>query len=175
MGLLLVAFLSDRGVKVIGIASSRRLDAVREAGADHVVDRTTEDVVDAVRRHTGGQGVAAVFDPVGAATYHASLQLLAPRGCLVNYGELSGALPSIDLRHLMDAGSVFVTKYGPRAGLVGPQRVAAFISEALALATKRRLTSGIAGRFPLDGVVDAYEMLEANPRGKVLVLPAGAA
>jgi NADPH:quinone reductase len=175
VGLVLVALLSERRVKVIGIASGTRLDAVRQAGADHVVDRTTDDVAEAVRRHTGGQGAAAVFDPVGAATYHTILQMLAPRGHLVNYGQLSGALPSIGLEELMDAGSVFVTKYGPRAGLVGPQRVAAFISEALALATTRPLTSGIAGRFPLDRVVDAYALLETNPHGKVLVLPAAAA
>jgi NADPH:quinone reductase len=171
VGLLLVAFLSDRGVRVIGIASGERVDTVRNAGADHVIDRTSEDVVDSVRRHTGGRGVAAVFDPIGAATYQTSLQLLAPRGCLVNYGELSGALPAIDMRQLMDAGSVFVTKYGPRAGLVGPQRVAELISEALAIAARRPVLSGIAGRFPLEAAVDAYEMLEANPRGKVLVLP----
>lgn len=71
----------------------------------------------------------------------------------------------------MDAGSVFVTKFGPKAGLVGPQRVAAFISDALAAAATRPLVSDIAGRFPLNRLVDAYRMLEASPDGKVLVLP----
>jgi NADPH2:quinone reductase len=171
VGLLLVAFLAERGVVVIGVASGKRVDSVRAAGATQVVDRTCEDVGDAVRATTDGRGVAAIFDPVGAATYRASLQLLAPRGCLINYGQLSGALPSIDLLHLMDAGSVFVTKYGPRAGLVGQHQVGAFVSEALALAIKRRLTSAIAGRHTLDRVVDAYRELESSPHGKVLVLP----
>jgi len=171
VGLLLVAFLAERGVNVIGIASGKRVDAVRAAGATHVVDRTGADVGDAVRAVTDGRGVSAVFDPVGAATYRTSLQLLAPRGCLINYGQLSGPLPAIDLLPLMDAGSVFVTKYGPRAGLVGQQQVEPFISEALMLATKRRLASGVAGRFTLDRVADAYRELESNPHGKVLVLP----
>jgi NADPH2:quinone reductase len=171
VGRPLVALLANRGISVIGIASGARTSAVRGAGAAHVVDRATEDIVEAVRRHTGGRGVAAVFDPVGAATYETSLGLLAPRGYLVNYGQLSGTLPTIDLERLMAAGSVFVTKYGPRAGLIGVGQVAGLISEVLALATKRPLASDIAARFLLDDVTDAYRALDSNPAGKVLVLP----
>jgi NADPH:quinone reductase len=171
VGLLLVASLAERGVSVIGIASGARVERVRAAGATLVIDRSTEDVGQAVRRATSGRGVSAVFDPVGAATYRTNLQVLAPRGCLINYGQLSGALPTIELADLMDAGSAFVTKYGPRAGLVGRDEVGPFVSEALTLASKRPLTSGVAARFTLDRVVDAYTRLESNPDGKVLILP----
>jgi NADPH2:quinone reductase len=173
VGRQLVAFLAARGSSVIGIASGARTNAARAAGAAHVVDRATNDVVKEVRRHSGGRGVAAVFDPVGAATYDTNLRLLAPRGCLVNYGQLSGALPNVDLGQLMDAGSIFVTKYGPRAGLVGPEQVGAFISEALALATTRPLVSDVAARLPLNRVADAYRALDSGVPGKVLVLPHG--
>jgi NADPH2:quinone reductase len=171
VGRVLVALLTDRGISVVGIASGSRVDGVRRIGAAHVVDRTIDSVVEAVRNYTGGRGAAAVFDPVGAATYETSLQLLAPRGYLVNYGQLSGTLPAIDLGRLMDAGSIFVTKYGPRAGLVGAEGVATFICETLALAATRPVASDIAGRFSLDGVVDAYRLLESGPQGKVLVMP----
>jgi NADPH:quinone reductase len=171
VGLVLVAYLSERGVRVIGIATGERVHAVRAAGATEVVDRANADINEAVRAATGGRGASAVFDPVGVATYRTSLRLLAPRGCLVNYGQLSGALPSIDLLDVMEAGSVFVTKYGPRAGLVGPQQVGAFVSEALTLAAKRRLAPVVAGRFTLDRVVEAYRELESNGHGKVLVIP----
>jgi NADPH2:quinone reductase len=83
VGRMLVATLADGGVDVIGIASGKRVDCVRAAGANHVIDRNTEDVRDAVRARTGSHGVAAVFDPIGAHTYETSLQLLAPRGCLI--------------------------------------------------------------------------------------------
>jgi NADPH2:quinone reductase len=171
VGRVLVALLADRGVSVIGIASGARTGAAREAGAGYVVDRSVEDVLQAVRGHTNGRGVEIVFDPVGAATYETSLGMLAPRGCLVNYGQLSGALPPIDLGRLMDAGSVFVTKYGPRAGVVGPDEIGDLISEALALATKRPLATDVAGRFTLDCVADAYRALDSNPAGKILVFP----
>src|SRR5262249_30416289 len=115
VGRMLVASLAVRGVSVIGIASGGRTNLAREAGAARVVDRSVGNVVEDVRRYTGGKGAAAVFDPIGAGAYETNLCLLAPRGCLVNYGQLSGALPDVDLGRLMDAGSVFVTKYGPRA------------------------------------------------------------
>ena len=171
VGRALVALLADRGVLVIGIASGARTEAVREAGAALAVDRSREDVVQAVRVHTSGRGVEAVFDPVGAATYETSLALLAPRGCLVNYGQLSGALPAIDLERVMDAGSVFVTKYGPKAKVIAPAEIGDVISEVLALATKRRLVTDVAGRFPLERAADAFRALDANPGGKILVLP----
>jgi NADPH:quinone reductase len=171
VGRMLVAFLAARGVSVIGIASGGRVRAAREAGAAHVVDRSLGNVVEAVREYTGNRGAAAVFDPIGAATYETNLRLLGPRGCLVNYGQLSGALPTIELSQLMEAGSIFVTKYGPRAGVVGPAQLAAFISEGLELATTRPLASDVAARLPLSRVVDAYRALDSCPPGKVLIVP----
>jgi NADPH:quinone reductase len=171
VGRMLVAILAERGVNVIGIASGLRVDGVRAAGASHVVDRATENVRDAVRAHTAGQGVAAVYDPIGAATFETSLQLLAPRGCLINYGELSGPVPTLNL-HQLFPGSWFVTKYNGTRWLEGLHEFAGLISSALALAQRRpAVISEIAGRFPLDRVAHAYRALESEAHGKVLVLP----
>ena len=171
VGRMLVAILADRGVDVIGIASGQRVDGVRAAGANHVIDRNFQNVRDAVREYTGGRGVAAVFDPIGAPTYETSLQLLAPRGCLINYGELSGPVPDINL-HKLFPGSVFVTKYNGMRWVEGFHEFAGLIADAVALAAKRpAVISEVAGRFPLDQVADAYRLLESASHGKVLVLP----
>jgi NADPH2:quinone reductase len=171
VGRMLVATLAGHGVNVIGIASGKRVDAVRAAGASHAIDRTTEDVRDAVRAHTGGLGVAAVFDPIGALTYETSLKLLAPRGCLISYGELSGPVPAINLHQLFPA-SVFVTKYNGMQWVEGFHEFPDLISDALRIAVKRPAIIGdIAGRFALDRVADAYRVLESGSHGKVLVLP----
>jgi NADPH2:quinone reductase len=168
---MLVAILADQQVEVIGIASGDRVNAVRSAGASHIIDRAVEDVSEAVRGYTGGRGVAAVFDPIGAATYETSLQLLAPRGCLITYGELSGPVPAINL-HQLFSGSLFVTKYNGMHWLEGFHEIPVLISDGLTLATKRSaIVSDVAGRFPLNQVIDAYRELEADSYGKVLVLP----
>src|ERR1051326_6865590 len=66
VGRMLVAILADQAVDVIGIASGRRVESAGAAGANHVVDRAHADVREAVRAYTGGRGVSAVFDPIGA-------------------------------------------------------------------------------------------------------------
>ena len=171
VGRMLVAILAERGVEVIGIASGDRVQAVQAAGATHAIDRTAEDVGGAVRTYTQGRGAAAVFDPVGTETLQASLQLLAPRGCLINYGELSGPVPAVDL-HQLFPGSVFVTKYNGMRWLEGPHEFTGLVSQGLVMALKRpAVISEIAGRFSLDDVVEAYRALESGPRGKVLVIP----
>jgi NADPH:quinone reductase len=172
VGRLLIARLAARGVDVIGIASGPGVAAAREAGATYVVDRATEDVREAVRAHTAGRGVAAVFDPVGADTFETSVQFLAPRGCLINYGELSGPVPAIDIRRLFTTGGIFVTKFNGRAYVDGPPDAVGLIGEAIALAAARpAVMTDVTGRFPLDRAADAYRLLESGARGKVLVLP----
>jgi len=171
VGRMLVALLADRGVNVIGIASGGRVDALRAAGAVYVIDRSTEDVRDAVRAHSKRRGADVIFDPIGASTFQTSLQMLAPRGCLINYGELSGPVPAVELHELFP-GSVFVTKYNGTRWVEGLDEFAGLISQALTMAAKRpAVISKIAGRFSLDDAVEAYRALESGPRGKVLVIP----
>jgi NADPH2:quinone reductase len=171
VGRMLVAILADGDVDVIGVAGGRRVDCVRAAGANHVIDRNSENVRDSVLAYTGGTGVAAVFDPIGALTYDTSLRLLAPGGCLINYGELSGPVPAIDLHRLFPA-SAFVTKYNGMRWVSGAQEFGSLISDALSFAAKRpAVISEVAGRFPLDRIAEAYRLLESGTHGKVLVLP----
>ena len=171
VGRMLVAILTARGVPVIGIASGDRVKKVRRAGATHVVDREAGDVVEAVRAFTGSKGAAAVYDPIGAATFGTSMQLLGPRGCLISYGELSGAMPPIDL-HRLFAGSVFVTRFNGMRWVEGFHEFAGLVTDGLELARKNPGILGeIAARFPLDQAADAYRALDANARGKVLVTP----
>ena len=174
VGRMLVALLAARQVEVLGIASGTRTAPVRAAVAAHVLDRSAlgglEAVRDAVRELTGGRGAAAVFDPIGAPTFETSLEMLAPRGCLINYGELSGAPPAISLHRLFPR-SLFVTKYNGMQW-AGVHEFAALISDGLALAAENRaLISDIAAKFPLDRAADAYRALESDPGGKLLVLP----
>jgi len=171
VGRMLVAILAGHGADVIGIASGGRVEGVRAAGANQVVDRAATDVKEAVRAYTGGRGVDAVFDPIGAATHETSLHLLAPRGCLIHYGELSGPVPDINL-HSLFPGSLFVTKYNGMRWVQGLDEFGALIAEGLALAAKRpAVIAEVAGRFPLDRAADAYRLLESGAGGKVLVQP----
>ncbi|MFC7331343.1 zinc-binding dehydrogenase [Marinactinospora rubrisoli] len=172
VGRLLVAILAERGADVVGVATGARGTAVRALGAARVVDRAAEDVAAAVRAHTGGRGADAVFDPIGAATFTTSLGLLAPRGCLITYGELSGPVPDAGLHRLYTAGGVFLTKFNAAAYVSGYADVVGLVTAALHLAARRpEAVSEVAARFPLRRTADGFRTLEAGVSGKVLVLP----
>ncbi|WP_435277579.1 quinone oxidoreductase family protein [Rhodococcus yananensis] len=110
VGLLLTQLAVARGVRVITtVSSDEKEELSRGAGAAEVL-RYGDDLPEQVRALTGGDGVAAVYDGVGAATFEASLASLRIRGTLALFGAASGPVPPFDLQRLNPAGSLFVTR-----------------------------------------------------------------
>jgi NADPH2:quinone reductase len=109
VGLLLTQLVKLRGGRVIGTTSTQeKKELALQAGAGEVI--AYEGFAERVRELTGGEGVAAVFDGVGHATFEGSLASLRPRGYLVLYGAASGPVPPFDLQRLATAGSLYVTR-----------------------------------------------------------------
>ena len=97
-GLLLVQMAKMRGARVFGTVSTpEKARIAEEAGAGAVIDYTEVDFAAEVRRLTDGRGVNVVYDSVGKSTFEQSLDALAPRGCMVIFGQSSGARAA--LRH----------------------------------------------------------------------------
>jgi NADPH:quinone reductase len=98
--------------------------------------------------------------------------MLGARGCLVNYGELSGELPRVDLTDLMER-ALFVTKFGGGSAYFDTfAELLGLVADGLELASKRpEVVSAAAGRFPLEQAAAAYRGLDSRPAGKILVVP----
>lgn len=95
-GGMLLQMAKQRGARVFATASTAKLDLVRELGADVVIDYTSEDFAEVVRRETDGRGVDVVYDSVGRTTIDGSIDALAVRGMLALFGQASGVVPTID-------------------------------------------------------------------------------
>lgn len=79
------------GARVIGVVGSdEKVARARSAGCDDVIVRRKADVAAEVMTLTKGRGVDIVYDSVGKDTFEASLDVLALRGHLVNFGQSSG-------------------------------------------------------------------------------------
>ncbi|MCA0200430.1 MAG: quinone oxidoreductase [Proteobacteria bacterium] len=79
------------GARVIGVVGGAdKVARARAAGCDDVILRTEADVAAEVMALTKGRGVDIVYDSVGKDTFEASLDVLALRGHLVNFGQASG-------------------------------------------------------------------------------------
>lgn len=94
VGLWLCQLLAAVGAKTIGTASTQeKIDLAKKAGANVLINYSHEDVKSKVMEVTDGQGVIAVFDGVGKATFDLSLDCLARKGTMASFGNASGAVP----------------------------------------------------------------------------------
>ena len=173
VGLLLVQLASRSGLRVIGtVSTAEKGERAREAGAEVVVDYTSEDFVEAVKRHTGGTGVRAAFDAVGRTTFDGSLASLARRGYMVLFGQASGPVEPIDPVRLQQGGSLFLTRPGLVDYTRGRDELLWRAGEVLSLVASGELRVHVHGRYPLDEAPSAHRALESRATsGKLLLVP----
>ena len=88
--------------KVIGVdTKSNKFDAIKEAGADNVVDASNTDVVEALMDLTNGKGVNVSIDYVSAqATLEAATNSLGKHGRMVTLGG-AGEIFKVNAKHLL--------------------------------------------------------------------------
>jgi NADPH2:quinone reductase len=72
------------------VGSDEKVAVAKDAGADEVINYSTQDFEAYIKDATKGEGVNAVFDAVGKATFLKGLNCLATLGTMVSYGGASG-------------------------------------------------------------------------------------
>jgi len=174
VGLLLTQLAVARGGRVIGTVSTEEKERLaRSVGAAEVIRYTeVDDLAGRVRSLTGGEGVAAVYDGVGAATFDASLASLRPRGMLVLFGASSGPVPAFEPLRLAAAGSLFLTRPVLSHYTATRDELAWRAREVFEAVVAGDLRVHIGARFALADARTAHEQLQARKTtGKVLLLP----
>jgi NADPH2:quinone reductase len=174
VGLLLTQLLKRRGVRVIGTVSTAEKEKLaREHGADEIIRATgSGDLAAEVRRRTGGEGVHAVYDGVGAATFDASLDALRTRGTLVLFGGASGAVPPVDVMRLLWGGSLTLTRPYLEHFRATAEEFAWRAGEVFGGIADGTLRVTIGGTYPLAEAHRAHADLAARrTTGKLLLVP----
>ena len=169
-GSLLVAWLRDKGVKVIahvGTPAKARL-----VEADAVLSCSFEDLPGEVRDLTDRSGVAVVFDGVGKDSWSASLACLERRGMMISFGNASGAVPPISLLELMRGGSLRVTRPTLADFIATPEALAHTAERVFDRLRRGVLDANICQRFALANAADAHRALEGRQTvGASVLLP----
>jgi NADPH2:quinone reductase len=159
LGTLLVPMLKANGATVIGAArGTRKLDFIREWGADDAVDYSTPDWTASVG------DVDVVFDGAGGDLGTAAFGLVRPGGRFLAYGSSAGE---------------FATTEPPRPGVTaldimslskGIDRRAA-LTQMLAKAVDGTVTPLVGQTFPLAAAAAAHEAIAARQTvGKTLLV-----
>lgn len=173
VGQLLLQWLRARGVRAIGtVGSAKKIALARECGAEEVFLSDDPDLVAKVRAATGGKGVRASYDGVGAASWQTSLGSMAPRGVIASFGNASGAVTGVALRDLASHGSLFVTRPAVYDYYRDRAEARAGAAKLWEMIGSGAVKVSIGQTYPLLEAAQAHRDLEARKTtGSTLLLP----
>jgi NADPH2:quinone reductase len=176
VGLLLCQMAKMRGARVIGTVSTEaKAKLAREAGADEVIRYTEQDFVQETKRLTEGKGVRVVYDSVGKTTFEAGLDVLAPRGMMVLYGQSSGPVAPFDPQVLNQKGSLYLTRPTLIHYIATREALLERAGQVLRWVGEGKLKVRIEREYPLAEAAAAHRDLEARKTsGKLLLIPGSA-
>jgi len=171
VGLLLTQMAKLRGGRVIATTSTDEKAALaKEAGADEVIGY--EDFARMAHEITGGEGMAAVYDGVGKATFLDGLEALAPTGRMILYGAASGQPDAFDLSLLQAHGSLYVQRPTLVTYVRTPELLSDRARQLFELIAIDAIEVRIGARYPLEQVRQAHQDLEARrTTGKLILTP----
>jgi NADPH2:quinone reductase len=175
VGLILTQWASGLGARVITTVSTpEKARMSKRAGAAEVLSYPGDpaEFGQQVRALTGGAGVAAVYDGVGATTFDASLASLAVRGTLALFGAASGPVPPVDPQRLNTAGSVLLTRPGLAHFVRTGDEFSWRARELFDAIVGGAITIEVGGRYPLSEAGRAHQDLQGRKTtGSIVLLP----
>ena len=172
-GLLLVQIAKMRGARVFGtVSTGDKARLVLQVGADAAINYIEHDFAIEIKKLTDGAGVNVVYDSVGQATFEKSLDVLAPLGSLVIFGQASGPVPPFDTAILNAKGSLSLMRPSLTHHVVNYADVAWRAGDLFSWITAGRLNITVGNSFPLSAAAQAHRALESRQSaGKILLIP----
>ncbi|RFD24797.1 NADPH:quinone reductase [Mycobacterium uberis] len=175
VGLILTQWATHLGARVITtVSNAEKARLSKAAGADEVLSYPDDDAQfgQQIRALTGGAGVAAVYDGVGATTFDASLASLAIRGTLALFGAASGPVAPVDPQRLNAAGSIYLTRPTLAHFIRTGEEFNWRANELFNAISREAVSIKVSGRYPLSDAARAHEDLQARKTiGSVVLLP----
>jgi propanol-preferring alcohol dehydrogenase len=147
-----------------------KLEMIRSAGADEIIDVRGEELSRQVRAKTAGRGVDAAIDLVATAgTLEACIRSLAPGGRLVILGNRPQAVFGADPTFRVDPGLVL----RKMLEIHGSRYVSlAELMQTLELLRQKKIRAMVTRTFPLEEAEAAHQLLRENKiAGRAALLP----
>ncbi|MHC2462946.1 zinc-dependent alcohol dehydrogenase family protein [Bradyrhizobium embrapense] len=170
VGLAAIQIANRIGAIPIAVTrTSAKVQALREAGAAHVIASAEEDLQSRLEQIAGPNGVRVVLDPVGGPVFMPLTSAMAHGGILIEYGGLSEEPTPFPLFTVLSK-SLILRGYRVHEIVQDPARLAAakaFVLDGLADGALKPI---IARTFPFEEIVEAHRYLESSAQfGKIVV------
>ncbi|MEG5263992.1 quinone oxidoreductase [Pseudomonas sp. JDS28PS106] len=171
LGQIMGQWAKHLGAFVIGVVSKpESIERAKSVGCDEVVVFNPHTLASDVANITEGRKVDVVFDPIGRATFEASLDSLRPRGVMVSFGASSGAPSAVELATLNSKGSLFLTRPSIAAHTSSVAEYQERAADVLAAVEAGIITPRIWKTYPLEEAALAHEALESGKSSGAIVL-----
>ena len=159
------------GATVIGVVSNEAKQLVAEqAGADIVVNRTTEDFVEVVKAATGGRGADVIYDPVGGETFERSTRCIAFEGRIVVVGFAGGTLQPARMNHALIKNYSLLGLHWALYAKKAPGLVAEVHEQLTLLADKGLIRPMVTETVPFASAPEAIQRLgDGRTAGRVVL------
>jgi NADPH2:quinone reductase len=154
--------------KVISTAgSAAKAVRARELGFEDVIDLTTEDLADGVRRITAGSGVDIVIESIGGTVTSEALSSLSLGGVLITLGYSAGRKTTIDVTDLIWKGARMA---GFSMFAQSPSAIATAWRDIIPLIVGGSVEPIVERVYPLGEAGEALRhLIEDRPFGKVVL------
>jgi putative PIG3 family NAD(P)H quinone oxidoreductase len=172
IGTFAVQLANAHGARVIATASAGKHAALRDLGAEVVVDYANEDFVSAVRTATTGRGADVILDIMGASYLDRNVEALATGGRLVIIGMQGGSTAELNLGKLLPKrGSIFATALRSRP-LAEKAAIVAAVREHVWPVVENGLVRPVVHAYlPMPQAAEAHRRMEGLQHiGKILLV-----
>jgi NADPH2:quinone reductase len=185
VGTALLQFCKYKKCEIFATAGSdAKLDMLKKAGADHVINYGKEDFSERIKEITGRKGIQVIFDSIGGKTTRKGFRLLTPGGNLVIYGAASFSgknifgkinnLLAFGFFHPLNIMASSKTITGINMLKIALHKPAAFkrcLDNVVKLYDEGVFKPLVGGVFPASEIGKAHELLEKRlTSGKITVL-----
>lgn len=161
------------GATVYATAGSKeKCDACEKLGAVRAINYREEDFAAVVKDVTGGKGVDAILDMIGAAYFERNLVSLAKDGCLSIIAFLGGAvaekvdLTPIMVKRLTVTGSTMRPRTAEEKRLIRDE----LLEQVWPLIDAGRIAPVMHAVLPFDQVAEAHRLMESSSHiGKIVL------
>jgi NADPH:quinone reductase len=173
VGLAAVELGKVMGARVIACASSdEKLAFVKQHGADEVINYAKDDLKDALRRVTGGEGADVIYDPVGGPYAEPALRAIAWKGRFLVVGFAAGEIPKIPLNLALLKGCDIVGVFWGAFVERNPEGHRANTKQIMEWCVDGKLSAHVQATYPLHEAATALKALAARKvMGKVVLRP----
>ena len=173
VGLAAIEIAKVVGARVIAAASTdEKLAVCREHCADALINYAAEDLREAIKRETAGNGPDVIYDPVGGSYAEPAFRSIGWRGRYLVVGFANGEIPKLPLNLALLKGASLIGVFWGAYTAREPDHFAADLDAMFALIEKGELRPHISQRYPLaDGARALEDLMNRRAVGKLVITP----